>query len=483
MHSFSGKIVKNVDVGRFTPYNLPMKGERSDDQRTDSGVTSGSSECPSPSSNRSSSPTYQFQKSREYSNWLPPYPTQENVQSPDSTRENEQSPYSTSEDRTSPSYSTAMSSTVPTNTNGIDSIKQPQLNSHGKLKSYCCKRCGVKSYTKEDHWTHIRIHIDKNKLLLCETCPFATHLKHHFEFHVLSYHSGSKPFKCKLCDYACVNKSMLNSHLKSHSNNYPYRCGDCPYATKYLHTLKMHLQKTKHTQGVVLNADGTPNPYPIDVYGTRRGPKQKKTNAKLPIQTPKTQHAVLTNLALHSQVMPQFGALLGQGPLGPTFSPQEFYHTQEMLMAQNIMLKLFNQHVAQNAQADFQQPNSNKYDDGEMGPDGVLDLSSSRSSKSSQGDDDDEEMSMAFSNVEVVDTSVSEVKTESEVMPELMPELKELVFTCHHCNIDFKGKPGEFIYRIHMGHHGFNNPFTCNMCGENCENVVGFSMHISKAAH
>ncbi|ERL92822.1 hypothetical protein D910_10130 [Dendroctonus ponderosae] len=124
-----------------------------------------------------------------------------------------------------------------------------------------------------------------------------------------------------------------------------------------------------------------------------------------------------------------------------------------------------------------------KYGDGEIGPNGELDLRSNRSSKFSQGDDDEEEMSMAFSNVEVVDTSVSEVEKESEVMPELMPELKELVFTCHHCNIDFKGKPGEFLYRIHMGHHGFNNPFTCNMCGENCENEVGFSMHISKAAH
>lgn len=271
---------------------------------------------------------------------------------------------------------------------------------------------------------------------------------------------------------------MLNSHLKSHSNTYPYRCGGCSYATKYLHTLKMHLQKTKHTQGIVLNADGTPNPYPIDVYGTRRGPKQKK-NTKLGVDPPQTPLAGNVQMFEQSQHMPSFNALLGQSPLVPfSLTPQELYRTQEVLMAHNIMLNLFNQHAAHNVQADPQQTNCSKYD-GEVGANGVLDLSN-RSSKSSQIDED-EEMTMAFDNVEVVhhsDSSLCEDRKE-----EIRPETKEPIFTCHHCNIDFKGKSGEFMYRIHMGHHGFNKPFTCNMCGEDCENVVNFTMHISKGAH
>jgi hunchback-like protein len=39
------------------------------------------------------------------------------------------------------------------------------------------------------------------------------------------------------------------------------------------------LRKYKHIPATVLNPDGTPNPYPvIDVYGTRRGPKQRPRN-------------------------------------------------------------------------------------------------------------------------------------------------------------------------------------------------------------
>ena len=39
--------------------------------------------------------------------------------------------------------------------------------------------------------------------------------------------AGTKPFKCTHCNYSCVNKSMLNSHMKSHTNVYQYRCADC----------------------------------------------------------------------------------------------------------------------------------------------------------------------------------------------------------------------------------------------------------------
>ena len=52
-------------------------------------------------------------------------------------------------------------------------------------------------------------------------------------------------------NYACVNKSMLNSHMKSHTNVYQYRCADCTYATKYCHSLKLHLKKYNHKPATV----------------------------------------------------------------------------------------------------------------------------------------------------------------------------------------------------------------------------------------
>ncbi|XP_066596635.1 protein hunchback [Prorops nasuta] len=154
-------------------------------------------------------------------------------------------------------------------------LRVPRVNSQGKVKTFRCKQCNFVAITKLEFWEHSRGHIKAEKLLTCPKCPFVTEYKHHLEYH-LRNHIGSKPFKCDKCSYSCVNKSMLNSHLKSHSSVYQYRCADCSYATKYCHSLKLHLRKYSHRPAMVLNADGSPNPLPIiDVYGTRRGPKQK----------------------------------------------------------------------------------------------------------------------------------------------------------------------------------------------------------------
>lgn len=154
-------------------------------------------------------------------------------------------------------------------------LRVPRVNSQGRVKTFRCKQCQFVALTKLEFWEHSRRHIKAEKLLTCPKCPFVTEYKHHLEYH-LRNHFGSKPFKCDKCSYSCVNKSMLNSHLKSHSNVYQYRCADCCYATKYCHSLKLHLRKYTHLPAMVLNADGSPNPLPIiDIYGTRRGPKNK----------------------------------------------------------------------------------------------------------------------------------------------------------------------------------------------------------------
>lgn len=111
-----------------------------------------------------------------------------------------------------------------------------------KTKIYACKWCSHKTEKKEEHWQHIRSHLDPKKLLACKSCSFVTEYKHHLEYHYRN-HAGVKPYKCDKCDYQCVNMSMLKSHLKSHSPECPYRCSSCRYSTKYAHSLKMHFKK------------------------------------------------------------------------------------------------------------------------------------------------------------------------------------------------------------------------------------------------
>ena len=111
---------------------------------------------------------------------------------------------------------------------GVDVNSRPSARSNsggggggGKLKSHKCKHpdCGFVAKSKMDFWDHSRSHIKAEKLLACPHCPFVTEYKHHLDYHTRN-HLNSKPFKCQKCSYSCVNKSMLNSHMKSHSNVY-----------------------------------------------------------------------------------------------------------------------------------------------------------------------------------------------------------------------------------------------------------------------
>ena len=51
---------------------------------------------------------------------------------------------------------------------------------------------------------------------------------------------------------------------------------------------------------------------------------------------------------------------------------------------------------------------------------------------------------------------------------------------CKFCEIAFMDS---IMYNIHMGYHGFQNPFLCNKCGNEFEDKVGFFLHIGTHSH
>ncbi len=53
-------------------------------------------------------------------------------------------------------------------------------------------------------------------------------------------------------------------------------------------------------------------------------------------------------------------------------------------------------------------------------------------------------------------------------------------FECIHCDIAFKDC---IMYTMHMGYHGYHDPFKCNMCGHSSGDKIEFFLHIARAAH
>ncbi|KAK3088653.1 hypothetical protein FSP39_021977 [Pinctada imbricata] len=53
-------------------------------------------------------------------------------------------------------------------------------------------------------------------------------------------------------------------------------------------------------------------------------------------------------------------------------------------------------------------------------------------------------------------------------------------YECPYCAIAFKDC---VIYTMHMGYHGYRDPFKCNMCGYQSRDKVEFFLHIAREAH
>ncbi|XP_063406924.1 uncharacterized protein LOC134690799 isoform X3 [Mytilus trossulus] len=53
-------------------------------------------------------------------------------------------------------------------------------------------------------------------------------------------------------------------------------------------------------------------------------------------------------------------------------------------------------------------------------------------------------------------------------------------YECAYCEIAFKDC---VMYTMHMGYHGYKDPFKCNMCGHCSKDKVEFFLHIARAAH
>ncbi|GAB0093005.1 Protein hunchback [Sergentomyia squamirostris] len=395
-----------------------------------------------------------------------------------------------------------------------DAISTPKVNSHGKVKTYRCKQCDFCAITKIDFWEHSRSHMKPERILTCHLCPFVTEYKHHLEYH-LHKHLGSKPFKCDQCDYSCVNKSMLNSHLKSHSNIYQYRCATCKYATKYCHSLKLHLRKYRHQPAMVLNSDGTPNPLPIiDVYGTRRGPKAKRSpkgsKNKTPPSSPSTKsQASPLATAMASGFLPNIANILQNGPLFPYInfqlamqqlsqlppslrsndenmkSMEDIKPSQpELNLLASTALDLTQQSVrGESSERELTIDEDKKSNSSPASSTSSASVSSKNRRKGRAVRLDLTKVTPSQDHDTSLDTMESHEDKDEEMQPPASPtedRKTSQVYECKHCDIIFKDA---VLYTIHMGYHGYDDVFKCNICGEKSDDRVAFFLHIARQSH
>jgi hunchback-like protein len=69
-------------------------------------------------------------------------------------------------------------------------------------------------------------------------------------------------------------------------------------------------------------------------------------------------------------------------------------------------------------------------------------------------------------------------------MPTLMPVSRPAAMSeqlmCNFCGISFQNT---MMHKIHMGYHGFDDPFKCNQCGDESTDALNFFLHIARKEH
>ncbi|XP_056252102.1 DNA-binding protein Ikaros isoform X6 [Seriola aureovittata] len=326
----------------------------------------------------------------------------------------------------------------------------------------------------------------------CSQCGASFTQKGNLLRHI-KLHSGEKPFKCHLCSYACRRRDALTGHLRTHSVGKPHKCAYCGRSYKQRSSLEEHKERCHN----YLQCMGLQNS--IYTGDKRLSDLSYDGGAGELIQPHVIDQAInsaISYLGAESlrplvQTSPASSTDVGLGSMYPHHKPANDGHvgtghglSAKDSAAENLLL-LSNSKSASSEKdgspshsgQDSTDTESNN-EDRTGGPapsliyltnhinpgvrNGVLPLVKEEQQR--QYEAIRVSMEMASEGFKVVTADGEQVRA----------------YRCEHCRVLFLD---HVMYTIHMGCHGFRDPFECNLCGHRSQDRYEFSSHITRGEH
>uniref|UniRef100_A0A3P9K7H9 IKAROS family zinc finger 4 n=1 Tax=Oryzias latipes TaxID=8090 RepID=A0A3P9K7H9_ORYLA len=355
---------------------------------------------------------------------------------------------------------------------------------NGKLK---CDICGMICIGPNVLMVHKRSHTGERPFQ-CNQCGASFTQKGNLLRHI-KLHSGEKPFKCPFCSYACRRRDALTGHLRTHAVSSPtvgkpYKCSYCGRSYKQHSTLEEHRERCQsylqslennpaHNWQKHIRLNPADAPYELSAELDKDGEMHRGDLESLyvgglggeypgvagnvgggtsetlrPPHLPTTHHACPSDIRLpHNSNHPAVSLVVGLGgreaaeghedvSAGPSHVPSPSNGCQESTDTESMPDELCN---------------SNTPVSTFLGNNGHHLLHSTHSATSTEA-------------LRVVDGEGHVVRS----------------FRCDHCRVIFLD---HVMFTIHMGCHGFRQPFECNICGYRSQDRYEFSSHIVRGEH
>ncbi|XP_029428616.1 zinc finger protein Aiolos isoform X2 [Rhinatrema bivittatum] len=391
--------------------------------------------------------------------------------------------------------------------------------SSGKLS---CEVCGLACISLNVLMVHKRSHTGERPFQ-CNQCGASFTQKGNLLRHG-KLHTGEKPFKCHLCSYACQRRDALSGHLRTHSVEKPYKCEFCDRSYKQRSSLEEHKERCRI---YLQNAGGCEAAAAISER-TRHIKAEMGTERALVLDR------LASNVAKRKSSMPQKFIGEKRHCFEVNYN-RSFMYEKACDLAQSRMMDQAVTNTISYLEAEALHPlvqttptsemvpvissiypialTRNEMPSGTLQdtekssqhPKDKLQLSERGLSPSQNGQDStdtdsshEERHSHAYQQNHLLPTRVHNGLQTPKEMPrpyDIRPSMvsprdtfkvisKEGEVTgvsrCDHCQVLFLDY---VMFTIHMGCHGFRDPFECNMCGYRSQDRYEFSSHIARGEH
>ncbi|KAK7930732.1 hypothetical protein WMY93_007127 [Mugilogobius chulae] len=355
----------------------------------------------------------------------------------------------------------------------------PARPSQGKLS---CDICGLSCVSINVLLVHKRSHTGERPFH-CPQCGASFTQKGNLLRHI-KLHSGEKPFKCPMCSYACRRRDALSGHLRTHSVEKPFKCNHCSRSYKQRSSLEEHrdrchlyIQNKAHNERACLlldrlasNVAKRKSSMPQKFTGEKRSNVCNHKREQVSVQLwlcPADSSSALSSLLKLFFISPRVTIVFTDG-LGDNGVCLDLSFNRDVSYPLSL---------TRNDHSPLGLTNGHK-----MGPP----LLPPNSQPPVGMDSFSSEVPNGISFMGHLMRGVMHYQQAQPVPLSPLEALRSMeadggsVYPCGHCKLIFLDY---VMYTIHMGCHGFRDPFECNVCGHRSRDRYEFTSHIARGEH